>query len=195
VVDISTASQPGYALYWPKSLGSVAINRVSSASSTVIGQTDQGLFIDFPAKTGTYVYKVANLTGAVANNLSGPSVISNISLTAGTVTQTSASVTVSFSTDKLAESQVFYGQGTSLSSQTTLDNSLNQSHTVLIENLKPGTTYSFKLRTVDQTGQNMVESPIQTFTTPQAPVNQSLLEVIINALQGAFSGFNVWINQ
>jgi hypothetical protein len=196
VINISTPDKPGFAIYWPKNKGTVTVERSDGSGATAVGSTDQNFFIDFSAKSdGNYTYKVAGLSGTVADELSGKSTISDVKIDSGAVSKDQASVIVTFKTDKLAQSQISYGEGSSLSSQTTLDDSLNQSHTVLIEKLKPKTAYSFSLKAIDKSGAQTTESSTQTYVTPSAPQDQSLLEIIVNALQGAFAGFEQWMRK
>jgi len=195
VSNISTPTKPSYALYWPKGKGNVSIQRSEDGGSFVtIGETDQNFYLDFSAKTNAnYTYKVGELTGVSSDELSGKSVISAIKIESGAVSKDNASVIVTFKTDKLAKSQVLYGEGESLNLQTPLDEALNQSHTILIENLKPTRNYSFELKTIDKSGENVTTSAIQKFVAENAPTDMSLFEIIVKALQDALSGFDKWM--
>jgi hypothetical protein len=195
VTDISTAGQPGYAIYWPQGKGNVALQRSENGGGyTTIAESTQNYYLDFTAKAGVaYSYKVSDLTGVVGDELSGKSAISGIKIESGTVEKDNASVIITFKTDKLAKSQVKYGEGSDLSSSTDLDLALNQSHTILIENLKPNVNYGFQLKSVDKSGENVTQTEIQKFTTGTAPQDLSLFEVIVKALEDAFKGFDSWV--
>ena len=194
VVDISTPTQSGYAIYWPSGLGNVSLQRATdNGTFTTITQTDQHNYVDYDVKPNvSYTYKVGSFIASAASDSVGVPQISQIKVEPGAVSKTEASVIVSFATDKLAKSQLFYGETGAYGNQTDLDSSLNQSHTVLIEKLKSGTTYHIKIKVQDKTDKNYSESDDQTFTTPAPPLDQSILEVIIRALTQAFSGFNKW---
>ena len=92
----------------------------------------------------------------------------------------------------MSKSQIYYGENDAYTSQTEIDNSLNQSHTILLEKLKPNATYHFKIKILDINDENPVESADQLFTTPSAPDDTSILQIIIKALTDAFSGFASW---
>ncbi len=191
VVDISTETQPGYAIYWPAGKGLVTVER--SGAGTV-GSTDQNYFLDFSAKEkGSYTYQVSGMSATVSDELSGKSTISDIKISSGAVSKDEASVILYFKTDKLAKSQVVYGANGALDQKTAPNEALNQSHTVLIEKLKPDTSYSFKISVTDKSGQNSTESSVQVFATGKSLADQTLLEIIIQALQQAFQGFDKWI--
>lgn len=94
---------------------------------------------------------------------------------------------VSWQTDELADSQVFYGEGAAvgaeLKSKTPLDSVLTTDHTAVISTLKPGTVYRFRVISVDQVG-NKTESPIQVILTPQQA--ESIIDVISSNLEQSF---------
>ncbi|PIS07475.1 hypothetical protein COT78_03310 [Candidatus Berkelbacteria bacterium CG10_big_fil_rev_8_21_14_0_10_43_13] len=192
VTNISSPSQPGYAIYWPDNLGKVNLERSENggAFSSVV-QTERNFYSDIDVKAdSTYTYRVGSLTASVSDAMSGKSIISDIKIKSGVVDKNSASVIVTFKTDKLAQSQILYGENGVMDSKTTLDESLNQSHTVLIKKLKVNTPYSFTLKAIDSSGQNTTDSAIQKYVTPKAPVDMSLFEIIINALESAFAGLS-----
>jgi len=190
VTNVSTPSQPGYAIYWPNNLNKVTLERSENGSAfTSVVQTERNFYSDTDVKAdSTYTYRVGNLTASVSDAMSGKSIISNIKIEAGIVDKDSASVIVTFKTDKLAQSQILYGANGVMDNKTALDKSLNQTHTVLIKKLKVNTAYSFTLRAIDSSGANTTDSPIQKFVTPKAPIDMSLFEIIINALESAFAG-------
>lgn len=94
---------------------------------------------------------------------------------------------VSWQTDELADSQVFYGAGVvageELKNKTPLDSTLTFDHTAVISLLKPGAVYRFKVASVDQVG-NRSESPIQVILTPQQA--ESIIDVISSNLEQSF---------
>jgi peroxiredoxin/predicted nucleic acid-binding Zn ribbon protein len=72
--------------------------------------------------------------------------------------------TISWVTDKAATSQVEYGITDAYGSTTPLDESLTNSHSTTLTGLAPTTTYHFKVKSKDASG-NEVASQDQTFTT------------------------------
>lgn len=199
VVNISTDDKPGYAIYWPKDAGKVSLERAAGESAfSVIAETELNYFADFSVEKGvTYNYRVnvkgETLTGISTDDAGGRPAVSNIKIESGSVGKSEASVIVTFSSDRLAQNQIFYGETADYGNQTEVDNSLNQNHTVLIEKLRPNTTYHFKVRAIDRSGTESTESEDQTFTTPPVPKEQTILEIIIEALTQAFSGFQKWL--
>ncbi|MDB5265327.1 MAG: hypothetical protein JWM39_40 [Parcubacteria group bacterium] len=93
-----------------------------------------------------------------------PPVVSAIS--SGTPGTTSA--TIQWTTDESADSDVAYGTTSSYGATTTPDTSLVTSHSVTITGLTVATTYHFRIRTADSSG-NTAYSADQTFTTSAAP--------------------------
>ena len=89
-----------------------------------------------------------------------PPVISAVS--AGSVTQTSATVT--WTTDETSDSQVEYGTSTSYGSSTPLSGVLVTNHSVSVSGLTASTQYHFRVKSKDASG-NLAVSPDATFTT------------------------------
>jgi len=77
---------------------------------------------------------------------------------------TDSSTTITWQTDKPATSQVEYGTTDAYGSTTTLDQKLTTSHSATLSGLKPNTTYHFKVKSKDASG-NEATSQDQTFTT------------------------------
>ncbi|MGA7678410.1 MAG: redoxin domain-containing protein [Dehalococcoidia bacterium] len=77
---------------------------------------------------------------------------------------TDVGATIGWVTDKAATSQLEYGMTNAYGSTTTLDQNLNTSHSITLTGLKSSTTYHFKIKSKDATG-NETTSQDQTFTT------------------------------
>jgi len=92
-----------------------------------------------------------------------PPTISDIAATG--VTATTANIC--WSTDEPATGQVEYGLTTSYGSTTTLDEDLVTSHSVSLSGLTAGTTYHYRVKSKDATGNEAV-SVDHTFTTALA---------------------------
>lgn len=72
--------------------------------------------------------------------------------------------TIKWETDELATSQVEYGISDAYGSITAFDETLTTSHSVMLTELKPRTTYHFRIKSVDKAG-NISVSGDSTFTT------------------------------
>jgi hypothetical protein len=79
-----------------------------------------------------------------------------------------ASATIAWYTDTLSDSQVEYGLTTAYGSTTTLDPTLGNIHSHVIAGLSPTTTYHFRVRSRDASGQLTVSTDF-TFTTVVSP--------------------------
>jgi len=98
-----------------------------------------------------------------------------------------AQVIISWTTDKPATTQVEYDEGVvggKYANATVLDESLNNSHTVIIKDLNPSTTYRFRIVTKDKRD-NITKTQDFTFVTPQK--EKSILQLIIKSLEETFS--------
>jgi hypothetical protein len=193
-----SGSRFGYSLYWDEGKGSARIERSETQENFIqVGETNLNYYVDYDVKKDvSYTYKVT-VGGSVlisnAQDLStGKSIISDIKINSGATSKAESSVIINFKTDKLAKGQVFYGESLDYANQTEIESSLNQSHTKLIEKLKPNTTYHFKIRSVDKDDKNVTESDDQVYTTPAPPSDVSIFEIIIKALSQAFAGFEKW---
>jgi fibronectin type 3 domain-containing protein len=97
------------------------------------------------------------VVGVDANSVEGmPSaevsglVLNSTSIAASSITTSSAIVT--WTTNKPGNSQVEYGTTTSYGSMTPLDSTLVTNHSQTLTNLNPGTTYNYRIRSVDLGG-------------------------------------------
>ncbi|MDQ7054925.1 MAG: fibronectin type III domain-containing protein [candidate division KSB1 bacterium] len=102
-----------------------------------------------------------------------PPVLSQITVTALT-TQTA---TITWQTDEPADTQVEWGVSPAYGQRSPLDTSLTTDHRVQITGLTPNTTYHFRVKSRDASG-NLAASADHTFTTPPdttPPVIQNVL--------------------
>ena len=196
VIDISTSQKPAYVIYWKSGKGKVTLTRGEAGKNfTPVVETEANMYIDYGVKAGTtYDYRLGEETAVVSDQLGGKPAISDIRIEPGVVTKDTASVVVTFKTDKLAQSQLFYGESIAYTSQTEIDQNLNQSHTVVVEKLKPGSSYHFKVKAIEKTGKESTESADTTFTMPPPGKEISIFEIIIQALGNAFNGFEKWLH-
>ena len=97
------------------------------------------------------------------------------------------SVIVNFTTNEEATSYVEYAEGITMATynkKTRLNNTLNLSHSALIEGLKPATTYHYRIITKDRYD-NTTKSMDKTILTPKE--SETVLQKIIKVLEETFS--------
>ncbi len=88
---------------------------------------------------------------------------------------------ISWTTDKLTDSEVYYGLASGQESSSTASSSLTIAHQIFIQNLTPETTYYYVVRSVDPLG-NAASSTELTFTT-QTPVFGNVTTTDVNDLE------------
>jgi hypothetical protein len=131
-------------------------------SSTELSAAIAGSDIEFP---GTASVKVVNpgdgssqpLSFAVTTDL--PPIISQVTASAGV-----NSATISWQTNEPADSQVEYGTSTAYGNSTTIDTNLVTLHSQVIGGLVPYTTYHYRVKSKDASG-NPAVSGDNRFTT------------------------------
>jgi internalin A len=113
---------------------------------------------------------LAVLLAGCAKGDETPPVISGVS--ASDITETTA--TVSWTTDEAATSQVEYGLTASYGSATLLDSTLVTSHSVLLSDLDADTTYHYRVKSKDASGNEAVSEDciFTTATLPNEPPNR-----------------------
>jgi phosphodiesterase/alkaline phosphatase D-like protein len=95
---------------------------------------------------------------------------SNPNITGATAQKPGANpeeVTIIWTTDKYATSQVLYGETEDVTQQTAEDKTLNKTHYILIDKLKPRTKYYYRVRSVDDGG-HIVLGDEKYFVTSQS---------------------------
>jgi PKD repeat protein len=99
------------------------------------------------------------------------------------ITETTATVT--WTTDEPADSQVFYRRtGTSSYAQTPVDPTLVTVHSVALAALLPGTTYQYRVQSVDAGGNVATSSPDGTFTTVSPPNQPPTASFVVSPSSG-----------
>ena len=103
--------------------------------------------------------------------ISAPLVVDTppVILTQNVASVTETSVTILWTTDEIANSQVQYGLTMDYGSHTTIDASFGLAHTVMIEDLTPGTEYHYRIKTTNTAGQTTYSGD-DTFTTDSLTV-------------------------
>jgi hypothetical protein len=155
------------------------------ATSTNAYYFDQNL-----AGSQTYYYKVAGVNGMISVRPGGvdttASVVSNIQTKELAVTKNNTEVLISWQTDKLSTSEL------TINNQTIKDDSQNQSHAMVVSNLKPSQTYRFKIKSTN--AENISgETSDQTLTISVVPAQETVWQLILQTLQNNFGKFGNWI--
>lgn len=201
VSNISTKDTAGFALSWPKGKGTVTVERSGDGGKTysTLGQTDLNFYMDSNVTAlAAYIYRVSNtnisFTSASAIDVIGRPLVTAIKIEAGATSKTESQAIVTFKTEILSTGQVFYGETLSYGSETAVEESLNQSHTIILDKLKPATTYHLKIKAVNKGATDSAESDDQMFVTKNPAKDLSIFQVIIDALSRAFEGFAKWFN-
>ncbi len=105
-----------------------------------------------------------------------------------TVTSISSdSVTINWTTDSVANSEVEYGTTAGYGEVTPLNTSLTLNHSVTLTNLTPNTEYHYRIRSADEIG-NTATTPDNTFTTTQTTSQSSVTtsgDLTISAIETA----------
>jgi len=134
-----------------------------------------GYYGDYDVTINGVTYPLKLVKGTTTYQIAQPSIIiSNVQVTNITV----SSATISWSTDKPATTQVYYGTSPSYGQTTTKDAALTTSHSVNLTGLTGNTVYHFCAESIGNTG-IVGRSGDRTFMTLTAP-----LEVIVDNLQG-----------
>ncbi|MFA7253274.1 MAG: fibronectin type III domain-containing protein [Patescibacteria group bacterium] len=198
ISPIITNGQNGFLLYWAID-GNALVERSIKGNGTWerIAEVDADHFMDLTIEDGIeYDYRIKvgeeSLEGSAINVVGKPT-ISEIKVS-GSTGKSESSAVISFKTDRLAQIQLFYGEDSTYQKNTDLNNALNQSHTIVLNQLKPGTVYHFKIRALDKNGENLAESADQIFNTDKALTGQTVFQIILEALSKAFVGFEKWFN-
>ncbi|MCH8294679.1 fibronectin type III domain-containing protein [Candidatus Poribacteria bacterium] len=125
----------------------------------------------------TFTYQITVQAADAFGNTgpqSDPSDPVTVDLTTPTLTQvqaadvTDTTVTITWTTDEAADSQVEYGLGTTYGMSTPLDATLVSSHSAQITQLTPNTVYHYRVLSEDAAG-NLATSDDFTFTTDSPP--------------------------
>jgi glucose/arabinose dehydrogenase len=177
------------------------INLSWSASTDNVGVTGYNLFRDgvqvgtptgpsfldpgvTPATTHTYTVSARDAAG----NVSALSTAASATTPAFTISSvgafsiTATTALVSWTTDQPANSQVEYGTTTSYGALTALDATQASNHSQTLSGLIPGTTYHYRVRSVDSGGHLVVSGDFVFSTTPTGSTGVFQNEVLVSGL-------------
>jgi hypothetical protein len=154
--------------------GSVQMQQLTSANPTDTNETASVVNIaasslpNFNGASGLtlppYSMTVLTWTGQGSSQGTAP-VISAV--TASVIT--SASATITWTTDQASTSQVNYGTSTSYGSASPLNSALVTSHSVNLTGLTPGTAYDFDVVSATSAGLSSASGNATFTTAPKAP--------------------------
>ncbi|MFS8159549.1 MAG: fibronectin type III domain-containing protein, partial [Candidatus Roizmanbacteria bacterium] len=184
--SIKSESQWNVTLTWTapsyKGAGNLSYLVYRSADGSSFSQvgTTTGLsYVDNTPESQTYYYKIYSKDGANAQS-SGTNAVSILptgkytsapGLESGPTTSsiTTKKATISWSTDRQADSKVSYGTSSDSYGDVDASNTdLVSSHSITLINLAAGTTYYYKVKWTDEDG-NSGSSDEKNFSTDTAP--------------------------
>ena len=191
VLDVNS-KYIGYAIYWQADKTDVAL--VRDGSPIAAPQTNRWLDLSAQEKDSSPVYTFANLTGEIIASLPGgtPS-ITDLTVKEIAVTQNSVNVEVSWLTRGVAStSQVNYSETSGNYTETVKDESLNEEHSIVVNNLSPEQTYYFTVSSTSSNGKTTTSEEV-SYTLPEAAKTKSIFIIIYEALVAVFGGFIEWL--
>lgn len=163
---------------------------VTSHAVTVIGLEPNTAYLAKVKSTDAF----GNIAQSETKSFSTPAdtqapEISNVKsevTTSGAGESTKIMAIISFETDEPASARVEYGLGLSGDYPSTTPDSLsyNQSHTLIIPDLKQNASYQYRIAAKDRAG-NLSRGEELTLITP--PKEKSLLQLVIKSLEETFS--------
>jgi hypothetical protein len=139
---------------------------LNSSMVTAHSQALSGL-----ASQTTYHFRVKSTDATGNSATSSDYTFITLDVTAPTITAVTAtgisgnSATIAWTTNEAGNSQVEYGTTTSYGSSTTINSSMVTSHSQALSGLAGSTTYHFRVKSADASG-NLTTSSDYTYTTP-----------------------------
>jgi hypothetical protein len=121
-----------------------------------------------------------------------PTVFAQSWISSVTVTTTSTTATINWTTAVPANSQVNYGTTTGLGTLSALNSSLTTAHSTSLTALTAGTTYHYRVQSTDSTGV-LVTSLDFTFATLAAPIGVSVSPTTATVASGGSQQFSAQI--
>ena len=182
----------GNTLYWPEIASSYNLKRdgVSLAAPTT------NRYLDLTAQEAVqYRYAANQSQGGIVDAIPGGNPnITELQVKSIAITQTSASVEISWLTAGVASSsKVRYGVVSGSYTQEQTKESLDEAHKVIVNGLDPAKTYFFQASSTSNS-QQTATSKEASYNVPQSEKVKSIIVVIYEALMRAFGALTKWIN-
>ena len=153
--------------------------QIAAPSQTFL--SDAGL-----SPSTTYVYTVA--ARDAAGNSSAPSAVADVTTPAFVITNvqvtnvTARRATITWTTDRPADSQVEYGSTTAYGQSTPLDTTLVTTHSQTLTGLSPDSTYHFRVRSIDASVNLVMSGDGVVITAPAASNGVFQNEILVSGL-------------
>jgi hypothetical protein len=141
----------------------------------VVADTAGGAYILYAHTNGARVYltTLAGTGGGTGGGGGTPTVTKPVISGVGSTPNTLTSATVTWKTDVIASSRVFYTENPNPvvedASPSVGDPNQVTSHSITLRGLKPGTTYNYIVRTANDAGVT-VDTTTRSFTTPDIEI-------------------------
>jgi hypothetical protein len=153
---------------------------INGTTFTKVGSTSGLSYVDNTPSSAKYYYKIYTRDGASATSAGSNGVsitptgkwTTAPSIQSGPTTSsiTTKKATISWSTDRAADSKVQYGTSSGdYYTEEPSNSTQGTAHTINLTNLSPGTTYFYKVKWTDEDG-NTGTSSEKSFSTDSAPV-------------------------
>jgi hypothetical protein len=121
--------------------------------------------------------------------LVAPSALAQSWISAVTATPTTTTATITWTTAVPANSQITYGTTASYGSSSALNSNLVTTHSVALTSLTAGTTYHYRVLSVDSTGV-LVTGLDNVFPTPAAAISVSVSPTAATVTSGGTEQFS-----
>ncbi len=158
--------------------GNYAFNNLNAGTYTVTitSPSNYQLTTNNPASVSINSNTTVNF-GIALISLSPTPTPAPINISGISITLSDTTANISWTTNIIADSEISYGASTLYDNQVATDVNGVTSHTIVISNLIPCTTYYVKLRSLDDLG-NSTNSTDQKFTTTGCPGNSTVLSEV-----------------
>lgn len=147
---------------------------VTSNSYSLTGKNWSGDCVH-PNKDGARF--IADAVARVALPMLGK--LAGVTITKGPVASdpTASTVSITWTTDKAADSTVEYGETTDYG-QSAADSTSTTDHRIMLSGLTPGTTYHYRVRSANASG-TVVTKRDRTFTTAAVTAKQIAVQIVV----------------
>ncbi len=154
---------------------STAYGLTSNLDSTL--KTNHTVSLSELSPSTTYHFRIRTMdalgnlsvsNGGTFNTLPAPDQTPPVISSIETTSLTPSTILINWVTNESATSQVEYGETTAYENTTLLNATLVRDHSLTLTSLTPGTTYHFRVRSLDAAG-NLSVSPDQIMQTPNTP--------------------------